>query len=72
MNFISFFLVQKHKSIAYANMICDHRPLTPGVNWLRLTIGEDVLDYLDNVSSLSVSLFEDKLLLNSIISDFHL
>ena len=42
--FIPIFDVPKHKKVAYANMIYDHRPLKFEKHRVRLTIGGDVLD----------------------------
>ena len=55
--------------MAYANMVCDYGPFKKEKCRVRLTLGGDVLDYDGNASALSVSLLEENLLLNSIISN---
>ena len=64
--------IPKHKKVAYANMICDHRPLKTEVNRARLTIGGYFLDYPGDASSPALSLMEVNFLVNSVISYSHL
>ena len=61
--------VSHSKKVAYANMVCNYRPLKEGKYRVRLTIGGDVLYYHNNKSSPAALLLEVKLLLNSVISD---
>ena len=61
----------KNKKVAYANMVCDHRPLKKEKDRVRLTLGGYVLDYFGDTSSPAASLLEAKLLINSVISDAH-
>ena len=72
LNFIPRHKIPKGKKVAYANMVCDHRPLKKEKFRVRLTLGGDVLEYEGNASSPAASLLEAKLLLNSVISDAHL
>ena len=53
--------------MAYANMVCDYRPLKKEKIRVRLTSGGDVLDYDGNAPAPAASLLEAKLLLNIII-----
>ena len=69
--FIKKSKIPPHKKVAYANMVCDHRPLKKEKYRVRLTIGGDVLEYLYDASSPAASLLESKLLMNSVISDSH-
>ena len=71
MEFFHCSTIPKHKKIAYANMVCDHRPLKKEKYRVRMTLGGDVLDYLGDASSPAASLIEAKLLFNSVISDSH-
>ena len=71
-NFIPRHRIPKGKKVAYANMVCDHRPLKKEKFRVRLTLGGDVLEYDGNASSPAASLLEAKLLINSTISDAHL
>ena len=64
--------IPKHKKVAYANIICDHRSLKTEVNCVRLTIVGDVLDYPGDVSSSAASLMEPKMLIKLVITDSHL
>ena len=50
-------------------MVCDYRPLKEEKFRVRLTIGGDKLEYLEETSSPAANLLETKLLLNSVISD---
>ena len=69
MIFIPHSLIPPNKKVAYANMVCDHRPSKEEKFRVRLTVGGDVLDYFGDSSSPAASLLESKLLLNSDISD---
>ena len=71
LNFIPKENIPSNKKIAYANMICDYRPLKSEKYRVRLTIGGDVLDYFNDAASPAASLLESKLMLNSVISDAH-
>ena len=44
--------VPYNKKVAYANMVCDHRPLKTEKFRVRLSIGGDVLEYFDDKSTL--------------------
>ena len=70
-DFIPISQVPTNKKVAYAIMICDHRPLKTEVYRVRLTIGGDVLDFFGDASSPAASLLEAKLLINSVISNAH-
>ena len=72
LNFIPRHKIPKGNKVAYANMVCDHRPLMKERFRVRLTLGGDVLEYDGNASSPAASLLEAKLLINSVISDSHL
>ena len=67
--FIPKHKIPKGKKVAYANMVCDLRPLKKEKHRVRLTLGGDVLEYEGNASSPAASLLEAKLLINSTISD---
>ena len=69
MEFISISEVSKHKKVAYANMVCDHRPTKEEKYRVRLTIGGDVLEYLGDAAPPAASLMKKKLLINSTISN---
>ena len=49
-------------------MVCDIRPLKSEKYQVRLTVGGDRLQYLDDTASPAATLLETKLLLNSTIS----
>ena len=63
--------VPSGKTITYANMVCDHRPLKGEKYSVRLTIREDKLLYNDETVSPAADLLETKILLNSTISNAH-
>ena len=61
--------IPKLKKNTYTNIVCDHRPLKSEKYRVRLTVGGDKLEYLNNATSPAASFIETKLLLNSVISD---
>ena len=63
--------VPKNKKVAYANMVCDFRPMKLDKWRTRLTIGGDILDYEGDSASPAATLLETKLILNSTISESH-
>ena len=69
MDFIPRSQIPAGKKVAYANMVCDYKPLKEEKYRVRLTIGGDKLEYLGDPSSPAASLLEAKLLVNSVISD---
>ena len=69
LTFIPYHEIPRSKKVAYANMICDHRPLKTEKHRVRLIIGGDVLDYAGDASLPAASLIEAKLFLNSVISN---
>ena len=71
LDFVHKSSIPRNKKVAYANMVCDHRPLKKEKYRVRLTLGGDVLEYLGDASSPAASLIESKLLFNSVISDSH-
>ena len=70
-DFVPISEVPKDKKVAYANMVCNHRPLKTEEYRVRLTLGGNVLEYIGDSSLPTASLLEAKLLLNSVISDSH-
>ena len=56
---------------AYANFICDLRPLKDDTHRVRCTVGGNLLDYVDYPSSPAASLLDIKIHINSTISDAH-
>ena len=58
--------------ITYADFICGYRPHKSEPYRIRLTVGGDLLDCLDDTSSPAESLLETKVLLKSTILDAHL
>ena len=69
LDFISFDEVPRDRKVTYANFVCDYRPLKTEKFRVRMTIGGDKLDYHEDTASPTASLFETKLLINSVISD---
>ena len=67
-DFISKSEVPPNKTVTYANMVCDYRPLKNEKFRVRLTVGGDRLPYLDDATSPAASLLEAKLIINSTIS----
>ena len=60
-----------NKSITYANLVYDLRPLKTETHRVRLMIGGDRLNYNYNTASSTTNLLKTKVLLNSTISDAH-
>ena len=71
-DFIAKHLISANKKVAYANFICDYRPLKSEPYRVRPTIGGDILPYYDDAGAPATSLLETKLLPNSVISDANL
>ena len=74
-NTICFILrsdIPSDRKITYANFIFYYLPHKSEPYSIRLTVGVDRLDCLDDTSSPAAYLLETKLLLNSTISDAHL
>ena len=67
--FISKNAVPVTKKVAYANIVCDYRPLKSEKYRVCLTVGGNKLEYDFDSALPVVSLIETKLLLNSLISD---
>ena len=55
--------------MTYALYVCDYRPLKDEPYRVRITVGGDKLEYLDDAGSPAANLLETKILLNSVISD---
>ena len=72
MTFIHKHDIPSNKKVSYANMVCSYRPLKEEKYRTWLTIGGDVLEYLDISSSPAASQLESKLIINGMISDAHL
>ena len=68
MEFIPKHQIPISKKVTYANMVCDYRPLKAETYRVRLTVGEDRLDYHSDAASPAASLLETKLLINTLIS----
>jgi hypothetical protein len=71
LDFVHLSTIPKNKKVAYANMVCDHRPLKTEKHRVRLTLGGDVLECLGDSSSPAASVIESKLIFNSVVSDSH-
>ena len=63
-------MLPKNKA-TYALYIYDYYPLKDEPYKVRITVGDDKLDYNDNSSSPIANLLETKIIINSIISDAH-
>ena len=68
-DFIAKEVVPKGTKVTYANMICDKRPLKAEPLRVRITVGGEKLEYLDDTGSPAASLLETIFLINSVISD---
>ena len=60
LEFIAFDKVPNHKKVAYANMVCNYRPLKSDPFRVRLTVGGDRLEYLLDATLPAASLSETK------------
>ena len=69
MYFIFYYEVPNNTKVSYANFVCDYRPLKSEHWRIRLAVGGDKFTYDDDAGSSAASLFETKLLINSVISD---
>ena len=57
------------RRVTYANMVSEYIPLKSDPYQVRLTVGDDHLEYHNDVASPAALLLETKLMLNSTISD---
>ena len=69
MEFIHQHEIPEERKVTYAIFACEYRPLKLKSFRIRLVVGGDKLDYLDDEGSSAVSMLETKLLVNSVISD---
>ena len=69
MDFIHKHEVPSHKTVTYANFVCDYCPLKSKPFRVQMTAGGYKLSYDDDTDSPTVSILETKLLANSVISD---
>ena len=61
--------VPKNKKVTYATFVCDHRPLKTEPWRVRCVVGGDKLPSPFDTSSLTASMVDTKIMLNSVISD---
>ena len=64
--------IPHNKKVAYANMVYSYCLLKEEKYRTRLTIGSDLLEYLEHFSSPAASLLKSKLRINIVVSDTHL
>lgn len=69
MKFIPYAEVPTTSKVTHANFVCDHRPLKTKPWRVRLVVGGDKLNYLEDNASPTTTLLETKILANSVISD---
>ena len=62
--------VPQGRKVTYANFVCDIRLHKKEPYRVRLVVGEDKLEYLDDSGSPAASLLETIFLINSIISSY--
>ena len=60
--------VANDRKVAYANFVCNYRPLKSDQYIILLLVGGDKLDYALDAGSPAASMLETKLLVNSVIS----
>ena len=68
-DFIFKHQVPSTAKVTYANFVCDHRPLKPEPDRIRLVVGGDKLHYDEDSGSPTTNMLETKILINSVISD---
>ena len=56
-------------AVTYASFVCDYRPLKSEPYRVRIVVGGDKLNYADDDASPATDMLENKLLINSTISD---
>jgi len=67
-HFISHKTIPHTKTVTYARIVCDYRPLKSEPNRTRLTVGGDRLTCLHDTSTDAADLIAIKLLFNSVLS----
>ena len=68
-DFIDHQDVLQQWKVTYANFVADFRPLKPEPNRIRCVVGGDILDFIGDASSPTMTLVDAKILFNSVISD---
>ena len=67
--FIFHWKIPENKKVTYTNWVLDHRLLKSEPFRIRLVVGGDKLNYLEDAGSPAATMLETKILLNSTISD---
>ena len=57
--------------MTHENMVCNYRPLKEEKYRIRLTIGEDKLEYENETASPTANLIDTKNIVNGTISNLH-
>jgi hypothetical protein len=66
--FITAAQVPRARQITYGRLVCDIRPQKKEMHRVRLTVGEDIIDYPGETSTKNANLTTSKCLWNSTIS----
>ena len=70
-DFISKSDITLAQATTYASIVLDYRPLKSERNKVRITAGADKLYYAEDSGSPAANVLENKVLINSYISDAH-
>lgn len=60
--------IPQDKSVTYASMVCDYRPLKKDTHCCCLVVGSDKLPYASDSAVPAINLIDSKILFNSVIS----
>jgi hypothetical protein len=66
--FVELSNIPKDRRITYGKLVCDHKPNKAEKEWVRLTVGGNMLDYTGEVASSTADITTFKILINSTIS----
>jgi hypothetical protein len=60
--------ILKDRTVTYARSVINHRPQKDGPNWVRITIGSNLIDYLYELTTRTADMVSAKIMWNSVIS----
>jgi hypothetical protein len=66
--FVELTNIPKDRKITYGKLVCDYKPNKAEKEWVRLTVGGNILDYTGDVETSTEDITTFKFLINSTLS----
>jgi hypothetical protein len=66
--FIKLTNIPKERKITYGKIVCDYKPHKTEKERVRLTVGDDILDYSGDIATSTADITTFKILINSTLS----